>query len=253
MFSDEITSSDAFLDMPSTSQLLYYHLGMNADDDGFIASPKMVMRMIGSSQNDYEILMAKKFIIHFQDRGICVVKHWRINNKIRKDRYSETKYLPEKLSLFIKENGAYTQTENKGLPVPKGHFTVSEIEDGNQVATTRQPSIGKVRIGKDRKDTVVDESFEEFWRLYPKRRKSGKTIPKEKWDKLTDSQRKLVMEDIRKRPLEHWDWIKQNNDFVPAPEVYLNAKKEYWLQPIVKQQENKQLAPVQKVDRFVKK
>lgn len=143
MFSDEITISDAFLDMPNESQLLYFHLGMNADDDGFISNTKMIQRTIGASEDSLKILFAKKFLLSFES-GIIVVKHWRVNNQIRKDRYRETKYLKEKSLLFIRENGAYTFNENGALPVPKGHF----LPSGNQMATTRQPSIGKVRLGK---------------------------------------------------------------------------------------------------------
>jgi hypothetical protein len=183
MFSDEITSSDAFLEMPDSAQNLYFHLGMSADDDGFIGSPKMVMRVIRAGEDDYKILVAKKFILHFE-KGICVVKHWRINNQIRKDRYKETRYLEEKGQLFIKENGAYTQNSQKGLPVPRGHFTptiTDDIESGNQPATNRQPSIGKVRLGKDSKDTVVelpdwlDKETWEMWVNYRKEKKKPLT------------------------------------------------------------------------------
>ena len=162
MFSTEITSNDAFLDMPQTTQNLYFHLGMSADDDGFIGNPKMVMRVLGSSQNDYDMLVAKKYILHLE-RGICVVKHWRINNQIRKDRYKPTKYLEQKQALFIKENGSYTQNEVKGLPLPVGHFVVEDLEDqnddGNQVATKWQPLVdaGKVRLGKVRLGKVSSE------------------------------------------------------------------------------------------------
>jgi hypothetical protein len=149
MFSTGITNSDAFLDMPDSAQNLYFHLGMGADDDGFVGNPKMIMRVVRASDDDYKILVIKKFVIIFEN-GICVIKHWRINNQIRKDRYTETKYIPQKTSLFIKDNGSYTQSEAKGLPVPRGYFTTKEIEkDGdnygdNSLATTRQPSIVKV-------------------------------------------------------------------------------------------------------------
>lgn len=152
MFSDDITTSDAFLDMPNESQLLYFHLGMNADDDGFIGSPKMIMRHIGAADDTYRLLVIKKFILHFE-RGICVVKHWRINNQIRKDRYTETKYRLEKSQLYIKENGSYTMNPEKGIPMPSGHFITSVIavqNTGNQLATTGRRSIGKDSIGKVR-------------------------------------------------------------------------------------------------------
>ena len=84
MFAKTIIDSDAFLDMPVTTRLLYYDLAMRADDDGFINSPKKIMRIVGASQDDLKLLAAKKFIIPF-DNGIVVIKHWKIHNYIRKD------------------------------------------------------------------------------------------------------------------------------------------------------------------------
>lgn len=107
MFAKTIIDSDAFIDMPVTARLLYYDLGMRADDDGFVNSPKKIMRMVGASQDDLAILISKKFIIPF-DSGIVVIKHWRIHNYIQKDRYKETKYKDEKAMLTVKENDGYT-------------------------------------------------------------------------------------------------------------------------------------------------
>lgn len=156
MFSDEITKSDAFLDMPSGSQILYFHLGMEADDDGFISSPKMIRKLLGSTEDEYKLLIAKKFILVF-DNGICVVKHWRINNQIRKDRYTETKYIKEKSSLFIRKNGSYTFNNEDAVPVPQGHFSLETVDD-KLVATNRQPlvALGKDSIGKVSKDNAGD-------------------------------------------------------------------------------------------------
>lgn len=139
MFSDEVVGTDAFHDLPKGSQLLYFHLGMRADDDGFISSAKRVMRELGSSDDELKILFAKKFLLSF-DNGVCAVKHWRINNQIRKDRYAETKYTKEKSTIFIRENGVYTLNPDGAKKVPKGHF----VPFGNQLATSGQPSIGKV-------------------------------------------------------------------------------------------------------------
>jgi len=82
MFSIEIVDSDAFLEMPTSSQLLYFHLNMRADDDGFINNPKKIMKFIGSADDDIKLLIAKKFIIPFES-GVVVIKHWRIHNYIR--------------------------------------------------------------------------------------------------------------------------------------------------------------------------
>jgi hypothetical protein len=130
MFSLLIVDSDAFLDMPQSSQLLYFHLSMRGDDDGFVSSPKKIIRMIGACENDLSILLSKRFLLNFES-GVVVIKHWRINNYIQKDRYSETKYLEEKGKLVVKENGSYTECIQK----------VSKVDT--------QVRLGKVRLGKN--------------------------------------------------------------------------------------------------------
>ena len=128
----DIVSSDAFIDMPSSSQLLYFHLGMRADDDGFIGNPKSVQRSVGSSDDDLKVLLTKRFILRCED-GVIVIKHWLINNTIRKDRYTPTKYLEQKSRLFLKKNKSYSDNKDSGIP------------NGNQLAT-------QYRIGEDRID-----------------------------------------------------------------------------------------------------
>ncbi|MGM9543784.1 MAG: hypothetical protein ACI3T9_02245 [Romboutsia timonensis] len=109
MFCKTIIDSDAFLDMPLSSQALYFHLSMRADDDGFLNNAKKILRTIGANQNDYDLLLAKNFIIQFDD-GICVIKHWRMHNYIAKDRYKPTIYQEEISNLYIKDNKSYTLT-----------------------------------------------------------------------------------------------------------------------------------------------
>jgi hypothetical protein len=107
MFTMKIVDSDAFLDMPLSTQCLYFHLNMRADDDGFIGNPKKIMRMIGASEDDLKILLAKRFLLIFED-SVVVVKHWWMHNTLAKDRYHETSYTDEKALLKIKDNKAYT-------------------------------------------------------------------------------------------------------------------------------------------------
>ena len=107
MFSPQITESDSFISMPLSSQALYFHLSLNADDDGFLNSPKRVQRMIGASDDDLAILMAKHFIIPF-DSGVVVIKHWKVNNYIRSDRYTPTVYTEEMNMLIEKKNRSYS-------------------------------------------------------------------------------------------------------------------------------------------------
>ena len=103
----KIVDSDAFLEMPLSTQCLYFHLNMRADDDGFVGNSKKIMRMIGANEDDLKILLAKRFLIYFED-SVVVIKHWWIHNTLSKDRYSETTYIDDKAQLYVKENKAYT-------------------------------------------------------------------------------------------------------------------------------------------------
>ena len=139
MFNKQITRSDAFLDMPRSTRLLYYDLSLDADDDGFIDKYKSIMRLTGASEDDLKLLIAKSFIIPFEN-GVIVIKHWRMNNLIRSDRYKPTVYQEEKKQLSLKENGSYTKKTTIGIP------------DDNQRET--QYSIGKDSIeGADKPPT----------------------------------------------------------------------------------------------------
>lgn len=134
MFSKQITDSDAFLEMPLSTQALYFHLGMVADDDGFINSPKRVQRMIGGSDDDFKLLIAKNFVIPFES-GVVVIKHWKINNYIRSDRYKETVYRDEKAMLSVKANGAYTlvgiPSGNRLVDADKNRLDKSRLSSSN--------------------------------------------------------------------------------------------------------------------------
>lgn len=106
MFSITVIDTDLFLEMPQSSRLLYYDLSMRADDDGFVASPKKIMKMIGCSDDDLKILIAKQYLIPFKT-GICAIKHWKVHNYIQSDRYTQTAYKEEKKLLGC-ENNVYT-------------------------------------------------------------------------------------------------------------------------------------------------
>ena len=136
MFSKQIVQTDAFLDMPQTAQLLYFHLSMEGDDDGFVSSPKKVMKIIGAGDDNYKLLVAKRFIIPV-DSGVCVIKHWRIHNYIQNDRYQPTKYIDEKNTLVLKDNLSYTEC----------------IHDVSIMDS--QDRLGKDRLGKVNNTVVV--------------------------------------------------------------------------------------------------
>lgn len=150
MFAKNIIDSDMFLEMPSTTQLLYFHLAMRADDDGFINNPKRIMRDVRCSDNDMQMLIAKQYIIAF-DSGIIVIRHWRIHNYLRKDRYRGTQCIDEMAQLSLDKNEAYQRIDGVGIP-SGNQLATNGIPDGNQLATNDIPMVdpGKVRIGKDR-------------------------------------------------------------------------------------------------------
>lgn len=159
MFAKTIIDSDAFLDMPLTTQALYFHLSMRADDDGFINNPKKIMRMIGASDDELRLLVAKSFIIPFES-GVCVIKHWKIHNYLRIDRYKPTVYVEEKLMLNTKENKAYSikpMEETTGIPLGIPDGIPDGIPTDNQWDT--QVRLGKDRLGKVR---IGQESIGEF-------------------------------------------------------------------------------------------
>lgn len=140
MFAKTIIDSDAFLEMPLSTQALYFHLNMRADDEGFVNNPKKIQRMIGASDDDLKLLIAKNFVIPFES-GIVVIKHWKIHNYIQNDRFKATVYTEEKARLSIKENKAYT-------------MDTEWIQNGYKLDT--QDSIGKVSIDKDNINSIRD-------------------------------------------------------------------------------------------------
>lgn len=148
MFAKTIIDSDAFLDMPLSTQALYFHLAMRADDEGFVNNPKKIARMICADDDSLKLLIVKKFIIPF-DSGIVVIKHWRIHNYIQKDRFKETVYKEERQQITVKDNGAYTlNTKPDDVMYPECVQGVSKSET--------QVSIGKASIGNNSLLSVCD-------------------------------------------------------------------------------------------------
>ena len=173
MFSKKIVESDAFLDMPLSSQALYLHLNMDADDDGFVNSPKRIQRMIGASEDDLKLLLAKNFIIQFES-GVVVVKHWKINNYIAKDRYHETVYLEEKALLSEKNNAAYTLNTNHIQEVDKmdtqvrlGKDSIGEDICSEPYKPPTEPPVITLTLNDKSEYGITQKEIDEFQELYP--------------------------------------------------------------------------------------
>lgn len=182
MFTMKIVDSDAFLDMPATTQCLYFHLNMRADDDGFIGNPKRIMKITGASEDDLRLLIAKRFVLTFED-GVIVIKHWRMHNTLSRDRYAETSYTDEKKMLLLKDNGSYSLTG--GNP----------IDDTRLIERSGRQT--QQRRNKDATKTHSDKGLD-----------IDKDIDKEKDNKLIVSKDTICQTDVR-RVIEEWNELQE--------------------------------------------
>lgn len=232
MFSNKITQSDPFLDMPATTQNLYFHLNMDADDEGFVNRTKSIMRMIRASEDDLKLLIAKNFIIPFyveNDNGInsvvVVIKHWFIHNTLRKDRMKYTNYTQQKNMIAQNENGAYSL-----LPLGDAQFD-------NQVATDCQRSVVEysvvessidkyVQSDSDAQDNeqLVNKLFNLFWDKYPVKINKQRALINFIKANISESKLNDILMDIEKRK-NTMQWSKKR--FIPHPSNYIKDSR--WL------------------------
>ena len=182
MFTMKIVDSDAFLEMPLSTQCLYFHLNMRADDDGFIGNTKRIMKIIGASEDDLRLLIAKRFVLTFED-GVIVIKHWRMHNTLSRDRYAETSYTDEKKMLLLKDNGSYSLTG--GNPIDDTRL----IEHSGRQTQQRR--------NKDATKTHSDKGLD-----------IDKDIDKEKDNKLIVSKDTICQTDVR-RVIEEWNKLQE--------------------------------------------
>ena len=203
MFAKTIVLSDEFLDMPLSTRCLYFTLGMLADDDGFINKPNTILRMCGASVDDMNILLMKKFILQFEN-GIIVIKHWRLNNYLRNDRYHETTYKELKGQLSLDSNGSYT-LKNTGIPVGI-------------------PSLVKSSLGKDIDDVMpaeIDKELNKYASRFIEANYSMKTI--EKTNKLIKS---IQFSEINEDLYAYAIGITENNEIVNKQAYLIKVAQE---------------------------
>lgn len=173
MYSKDITDSDPFIEMSSAAQALYFHLNQGADDDGFNNQVQMAMWKAHASKDDLKVLMAKNYIIRFEN-GIIVIKHWRLHNTLRKDRYTPTNYKEELSLLGIKENGAYTlgcQVVADGLPngclsIDKNSLVEESIEEGS-IEEAAPPKTSRHKYGMYENVLLSDEEYQKLTEEFP--------------------------------------------------------------------------------------
>lgn len=169
MFAKTIIDSDAFMDMPLTTQALYFHLSMRADDDGFINNPRKIQRMIGASDDDLKLLIAKRFILSF-DSGVVAIKHWKIHNYIAKNRYIPTVYQAELALLETKKNGAYTRCIQDVYSLETQDNKVEVIDSVSKeeyISPAAPPKTVKHKYGSEKNVLLTDDEYRKLSERFP--------------------------------------------------------------------------------------
>lgn len=142
-FSMSIVDSDAFMEMPLSTQCFYFHLGMRADDYGFVNNPRRIAKLVGASDDDFKLLVSKRFLLLF-DNGVVVIKHWLMHNTVKNDRIKLPQYPDIAAKIFIKQNKSYTDTPKDELP------SLNDILRGKQLESSWNPK-RKEEKGKEKK------------------------------------------------------------------------------------------------------
>jgi len=220
MFTKKITDDDHFMSLSSSAQALYLHLSMNADDDGFCNQVNTSMFKAHASVQDLQALLENRYIYQF-DSGVIVIKHWRMANALRKDRYTPTAFQKELAQLELKDNGSYTFGNQ---------LATTWQPDGNQLAT--QDRLDKDSLVKDNnilpeksvKDDLLEERFETFWGAYPK--KTGRKVALKSFKKIKPDEELLakMLSSIEKAKQSD-QWKRDNGQYIPYPATWLNQER----------------------------
>lgn len=251
MFAKSVIDSDLFLDMPLSAQCLYFHLAMRADDDGFVNCTKKVVRLLGASDDDLKLLAAKQFVLPFQS-GVIVIRHWRVYNYLRADRYKVTEYQQERALLEVESSGAYclaSQPDTIGIPSGNRRLTqdrlgkgskgdippLSPTGEGGEVKQTvlpgatpeeaqASPAPKKSAASARQKSQPPAAAFDRFWEAYPRRQ--GKEAARKAWAKMRPDE--ALLEDMlaaleRQRASDQWR--KDGGLFIPLPATWLNGRR----------------------------
>lgn len=251
MFAKSVIDSDLFLDMPLSAQCLYFHLAMRADDDGFVNCTKKVVRLLGASDDDLKLLAAKQFVLPFQS-GVIVIRHWRVHNYLRADRYKATEHQQERALLEVESSGAYCLTSKPDtIGIPSGNQRLTQGRLGEeskgdipplpptgegggmkQTALPRatleeaqaSPAPKKSAASARQKRQPPAAAFDRFWEAYPRRQ--GKEAARKAWAKMRPDA--ALLEDMlaaleRQRASDQWR--KDGGRFIPLPATWLNGRR----------------------------
>lgn len=175
MFSLSVVDTDRFLDMPVSARLLYYELGMRADDDGFIGNWKKILLFTGLKEDDLRILIAKQYLIPFEN-GVIVIKHWRMNNYLQSDRTKPTIYQQELQQLSLKNNNVYNLDTKCIHSIDKNSIDKISIEENSinngEVLTSCSPNVEILE------KSDLEKEFDKLWEYYPNKKGKDQALDK---------------------------------------------------------------------------
>ena len=211
MFNKSVTNSDDFLELPDSSQVLYFHLSMNADDDGFINNWKSIIRMTGTKEDDLKILIAKQFVIPFES-GVIVIKHWRLNNYLQNDRTKPTIYQKELKQLNTDNNNVYNLYTECIHSIEENSIDKNSIDNKERNIKERKvfkkPTIDEIKdYCNERNNGINAEAFYDFyeskdWYVGKNKMKDWKACVRT-WERRSEP---------KEEKLPEW-WGKKNEDF----------------------------------------
>lgn len=238
MFSKQIVDSDAFLEMPLSTQALYFHLSMRADDDGFLNNASKIRKIIGASEDDIKLLILKKFVISF-DGGVIVIKHWRINNYLRTDRYHETVYLEEKSMLDIKKNGAYSLKSELGIPDCNHSVTQYRVEENREVKGSKEEvSILECNTRTHEEPFDLDKNSQVIFRMWGNRNNFASAkiewlnrfmgVPESNWKTVANNIAEAVKAYLEYYKEMHPD-EKKEYQYLKTMDKFFTEDLDYWL------------------------
>ena len=241
MFSRTVIESDRFLDLSHPAKTLYFYFCMQADDDGFVDNPKVIMRMTNSSEKELNILIQNGFIIRIENR-IYVVTHWNIHNHIQKDRYKQTIYQAEYTKLKLLENKTYSLKEDDVSKMDTERIqNVSDTETQNSIDKDRKEQNSKEQKSSVQHPVATEKDFEMLWGLYP--RKEGK---KEAFEGFKRGIKEGVTVDLMKQKIEEYkEYIRikgKEQQFIKTGKTWFKGKgwlDEYDLTPNTATKNNK--------------
>lgn len=229
MFSNKIVGSDPFKEMPLSAQALYFHLGMAADDEGFLNNAKSIQRSIMASDDDFKLLIAKNFVIPFPS-GVVVIKHWLMQNRVQPSRLVPTQYYEEKELLETKQNGVYTLCrQNVDKMSTKCQQNVDDLSQRVVEVSLVECSLGECSVSSedhaDDTDAAAQRLYITLCNKYGQDYVNGKIERAKRYPGTSmETIAKWCEEDMKKRKNSFNNFPQRENDIAEIEKILLTGQ-----------------------------